>query len=1809
MKFFKKSTMKKALLTCFAIFATTLCAALGVNMLKPATAKADAISSTVFQTDGTSVRVFKWNGTGYEETDKQGIRFHVETGANYEIATGTPLLNTAETNDINGSYKMADGYKSYTLVLPTRLMGGSADLTMDLDKVLKIDTTQYWFDDGEGNWESVAYIYKIPVASYTEEFTYRGVIVSVDAEGNETPVKWTPMKTGILSGVAKQAYNDTIDPNTNYWDSAELDEYAAEEILKFVPTIEVNYVDNAGNILGSETVLWGDTLGQADKEKTYYDETNHELIDVTKPLANAVSGSMSLNSTSVSTFLFTGVEYTKTADEKPKGFNVFATLPTENFGNAVDLEPSTVDMVTGAGNKLNATSVFVGVTGSGADAVSQLQISFDYTNNISNGTTLTILKSSHFYNQGTLYQLEKDYEFIYNNNQWELPLGYITLGDIKSIVNFTETNSQNEVEQNIRINFKKDFLINGGATFDSGSVTIKREADGTTDTITDAYYYWNQGDAMILEIPGEKGGNVWGETNKDVLTIAAGTRLVQNNGFYVFQDEIKATFNGGDDWKFTFTEHEIDASAFTAAYTRQSGDDIYIDVHTAEAWADHYVKVVCNDGTLTYHNTDNVTTVDPNEIFYHGENGNKILRIHLDSYSVTGDWVTIPANTQFWVGDQIYTLTEAVTSYFVDTGSNGMTWVTNPVINEVRKSNITSMGWHQGNVRYTTDEAWSSAANNRVIVDDTYIDEEGVVVTGSNYSGFYYYGGENRILELQGANFSEAGGSVTIKEGVILWLFDNAGSTYTGAYKLTEDLVIAVSGEAGSTMYKDTEVANVSKSDIAHIYNDGPHGGEIRFVLNSMKVPSMYGVATIENGTATLDGEATTGAFVYGGDGTSGYSGNSIIAFTGDGFNGKPFQADAVGEVVTITAGTKIWLSNGNGYVTFTDALNYVYNGSAYVDADVERTVTFNNNGAAAIKVNDAEVSSYTVNQGKRVFFTVEIPEGYQMADVTNATLWDANTNTYMTNYLFDDVTVTVNCVKPIVINQSSIQTLIPYYNAIDATDFEGFRLQLKATDEINAVATNYKGTFEGTIEMKVGTTIAPTVYYYYGDSNRFLAIGCDISGLQAGDYLTIKAGSTFVYGAAIFYVESDISIITITANFDSSVHGLNLNYASRNDNGTMTSGKPKTVLKGEEVTVTYGWVEGYSQYTHNIDSVTFNGVEQGVGGTYTTAFEECTTINVTTSLKSYTATVNATGATVSGVTNGQTVKYGDKLTLSVSANTGYENAEISSVTGATNNGDGTYTVTGNVTVTATATAKSFTATVNATGATVSGVTNGQTVTYGQTLTLSATANTGYENATLSVTGATDNGNGTYTVTGDVTVTASATAETYTATVNATGANVSGVTNGQDITYGVGYSFTVSAESGYLLTSVKINGVEQGTSGSYSFTASGATSIDVTAKKAYTVTWSNPTGATINVTVNGNAISSGKEVAEGTSISVTATANTGYKNAKISSVSGAKDNGDGTYTVTDNVTITASATIKTYSLTVTTENATVTGVSNGQTITHGQTYTFTVQAATDYTLKSVTINDEEKGTGGSYSFTADRDTTIVAKADSCIIEGTLITLADGTQRAVEDLTGEELLLVWNLETGKYDAAPIVFVDSDERMEYKVVTLYFSNGAEVGVVSEHGFFNITLGKYVYLNALNATEYMGHEFVTEGSIEDNTWNTVTLTDVVIETKVVKVYSPVTFSHLCYYVEGVLSMPGGIEGLFNIFEVDIETMSYNAEKMAQDIETYGLFTYEDFGGMIPMEAYEAFNGAWLKVAMGKGLIDWAKIEAYAARYIPLM
>lgn len=236
------------------------------------------------------------------------------------------------------------------------------------------------------------------------------------------------------------------------------------------------------------------------------------------------------------------------------------------------------------------------------------------------------------------------------------------------------------------------------------------------------------------------------------------------------------------------------------------------------------------------------------------------------------------------------------------------------------------------------------------------------------------------------------------------------------------------------------------------------------------------------------------------------------------------------------------------------------------------------------------------------------------------------------------------------------------------------------------------------------------------------------------------------------------------------------------------------------------------------------------------------------------------------------------------------------------------------------------------------------------------------------------------------------------------------------------------------------------------------------------------------------------------------------------------------------------------------------------------------------------------------AYKADKEYYVYYPRKSCIASGTLITLADGTQKAVENLTTDDILLVFNHETGKYDTAGITFIEDDGWNYYNVINLIFSDGTHNKLIYEHALFDATLNKYVYITESNYAEFIGHEFVVQ---EGDWYDTVTLTNAYVAKEYTGCYSLVTVYHLNYFIDGLLSIPGGIEGLFNIFEYG-ENLKFDEEKMQADIEKYGLYTYEDFKDYIPEEIYYAFPAPHLKVAVGKGMLTFDTILDYIEQFI---
>lgn len=271
-------------------------------------------------------------------------------------------------------------------------------------------------------------------------------------------------------------------------------------------------------------------------------------------------------------------------------------------------------------------------------------------------------------------------------------------------------------------------------------------------------------------------------------------------------------------------------------------------------------------------------------------------------------------------------------------------------------------------------------------------------------------------------------------------------------------------------------------------------------------------------------------------------------------------------------------------------------------------------------------------------------------------------------------------------------------------------------------------------------------------------------------------------------------------------------------------------------------------------------------------------------------------------------------------------------------------------------------------------------------------------------------------------------------------------------------------------------------------------------------------------------------------------------------------------------------------------------------------------------LKTMEVNTTEKkkgpdslgvnafafGSSNKYELTCDYEIYVTLKESSgCVVEGTMVTLADGSQKRVEDLTYDDVLLAFNHMTGRFEPSPLLvnLHAQDDAAWCRVVTLSFSDGTRIGIMSEHAFFDKDINEYVYLSESNVSDFIGHRFV---NVRNNNGKFVPGENVLlsyeVEEKFVRIFSPVS-GFINVVTESMLSFTevtvrnGLTHGAINIFEFDGD-LKYNEVKMNADIAKYGLYTYDDFKAYLTYEEFIGFPWAYFKVSVGQGRLTWDDI-----------
>jgi hypothetical protein len=143
----------------------------------------------------------------------------------------------------------------------------------------------------------------------------------------------------------------------------------------------------------------------------------------------------------------------------------------------------------------------------------------------------------------------------------------------------------------------------------------------------------------------------------------------------------------------------------------------------------------------------------------------------------------------------------------------------------------------------------------------------------------------------------------------------------------------------------------------------------------------------------------------------------------------------------------------------------------------------------------------------------------------------------------------------------------------------------------------------------------------------------------------------------------------------------------------------------------------------------------------------------------------------------------------------------------------------------------------------------------------------------------------------------------------------------------------------------------------------------------------------------------------------------------------------------------------------------------------------------------------------------------------CLVAGTLITLADGSAKPIEEITYADQLLVWDFDIGAFASAKPLWIAKQGRCgQYN--HLRFANGAELKTVSQHRIFNAQSGAFTYpmtddtpvgTTTATLTYYRALDFIMDST---------TLVSKEIVKQETDYYNIITDYHINLFANGILT-----------------------------------------------------------------------------------
>ena len=255
------------------------------------------------------------------------------------------------------------------------------------------------------------------------------------------------------------------------------------------------------------------------------------------------------------------------------------------------------------------------------------------------------------------------------------------------------------------------------------------------------------------------------------------------------------------------------------------------------------------------------------------------------------------------------------------------------------------------------------------------------------------------------------------------------------------------------------------------------------------------------------------------------------------------------------------------------------------------------------------------------------------------------------------------------------------------------------------------------------------------------------------------------------------------------------------------------------------------------------------------------------------------------------------------------------------------------------------------------------------------------------------------------------------------------------------------------------------------------------------------------------------------------------------------------------------------------EDLTVTMGTNNQKLTKGTDYDYSRSGTNDTvgTLKihKNVIKDNLKISGDHI--------------EGCLVEGTKILLANGKYKNIENVTYDDLLLVYSHETGKFVPEYPIWIENTVTTNiYQENT--FSDGTVLKTVGYHGIFEPELGRFVSVD--NPKEFHVGSKVAKMKKDGTGFETVTVTKIEKKLEKVRYYQVASTRYFNVIANDFITTDGHVE-ISNLYGFN------NDLTWPKEIRAYAMqnvYSYDELSDSIP---YYIFKG--MRAEEGKILANY--------------